>query len=258
MERVRHHGRRTAYRVFDRGGDGPPILAVHGSGSNRGVWRAQQRLADAWPFVALDLSGHGASQDVETPAGPATLEAYVDDAVAVARETGATVLCGNSLGGAVVLQIALEADLDPAALLLIGTGAKLGVRSDLLGWLGSDFDRAIDFLLGPNRLFAGDDDRYLSAAEEAMRSAGRAVTERDFRTSNAFDIRDRLTDIRTPALALTGKYDELTPPAYHDYLAEQLPAGEWTTIPDAAHLSMLEQPAAFNDAVRSFLAETGL
>jgi pimeloyl-ACP methyl ester carboxylesterase len=127
-----------------------------------------------------------------------------------------------------------------------------------LGWLGSDFDRAIEFLLGPNRLLANEDDRYLSAAEGAMRSAGRAVTERDFRTCDTFDVRDRLADIRAPALAVTGELDELTPPDYHEYLAEQLPAGEWTTIPDAAHLSMLEQPVAFNDAVRSFLSETGL
>ncbi|MFB6361181.1 MAG: alpha/beta fold hydrolase [Halobacteriales archaeon] len=258
MEDIRHHGRRTAYRVSDRGGDGPPILAVHGSGSNHGVWRAQHRLADEWPFVAVDLSGHGDSEDIDTPPGPETLEAYVEDVVAVARETNAGVLCGNSLGGAVVLQLALEADLDPAALLLVGTGAKLGVRSDLLGWLGSDFDRAIEFLLGPNRLLAGGDDRYLSAAEESMRSAGQAVTERDFRTSHAFDVRDRLGEIRTPGLAVTGEHDELTPPAYHEYLAEELPAGEWTTISNAAHLSMLERPAAFNDAVRSFLSETGV
>jgi pimeloyl-ACP methyl ester carboxylesterase len=258
MQDVRHHGRRTAYRMSDRGDEGPPILAVHGSGSDHGVWRAQHRLADEWPFVALDLSGHGDSADVDTPPGPETLEAYVEDVIAVARETNAAVLCGNSLGGAVVLQLALEADLDPSALLLVGTGAKLGVRSDLLGWLGSDFDRAIEFLLGPNRLLANEDDRYLSAAEGAMRSAGRAVTERDFRTCDTFDVRDRLADIRAPALAVTGELDELTPPDYHEYLAEQLPAGEWTTIPDAAHLSMLEQPVAFNDAVRSFLSETGL
>lgn len=255
METVRHDGRRTAYRVTDRGGDGTPLVCVHGSGGTHEVWRAQHRLADERPVVAMDLSGHGESEDVETPAGPKTLAAYAADVVAVARETGAGVLCGNSLGGALCLQVVLEAALEVDALILAGSGAKLGVRSDLLGWLGSDFDRAVDFLLGPNRLLATDDPRYLTAVEETMRDVGARVTERDYRTSNAFDVRDRLSAIDAPTLALTGASDELTPPAFSEYLAEQLPAGEWTTIEGAAHLSMLEQPEAFNDAIRTFLAE---
>lgn len=254
MQTVRHHGRRTAYRVTDRDSAGPPIVAVHGSGGTHEIWRAQHRLADRWPFVAVDLSGHGQSDDIETPAGWSTLEAYAQDVVAVAEQTNAGVLCGHSLGGAVGLWIALETGFEPQALLLAGSGAKLGVRSDLLGWLGSDYDRAIEFLLGPNRLLAGDDQRYLTAAAEAMRAVGQRVTERDYRTANAFDVRDRLSEISPPTLALTGAQDELTPPMFHEYLADNLPAGDWTTIPNAAHLSMLERPAAFNEAVREFLA----
>jgi pimeloyl-ACP methyl ester carboxylesterase len=258
METVRHHGRRTAYRVSDRDGDGTPVVCVHGSGGTHEVWRGQHRLAAERPVVALDLSGHGESEDVETPPGHETLEAYAADVVAVARETDAGVVCGNSLGGAVALQVALDADLGLDALILAGSGAKLGVRSDLLGWLGSDFDRAVDFLRGPDRLLATDDTRYFKAVEATMHAVGQAVTERDYRTSDAFDVRDRLGEIEAPTLALTGARDELTPPAFSEYLAEHLPAGEWTTVDDAAHLSMLEQPAAFNGAVRSFLDARGL
>jgi pimeloyl-ACP methyl ester carboxylesterase len=258
METVAHHGRQTAYRQTDRGADGATMLCIHGSGGNRAIWRAQHRLADDWPIVALDLSGHSESEDVSTPAGPETLDAYAADVIAVARATDATVLCGNSLGGAIAMHVALEDALSLDALVLVGTGAKLGVWPDLLGWLGSDFDRAIDFLLGPNRLFATDDPRYLEAAEAAMRDAGQRVTERDYRTSNAFDVRDRLDAIEVPALALTGASDELTPPYYHEYLADHLADAEWTLIDEAAHLSMIERPEAFNAAVRDFLTERGL
>lgn len=257
MKTVDHHGRRTAYRETDRGGDGAPIVCVHGSGGTHAVWRGQHRLADERPVVALDLSGHGESEDVATPAGAETLTAYAEDVVAVARATDATVLCGNSLGGAVTMHAALEFDLALDALVLAATGAKLDVRPDLLGWLGSDFDRAIDFLLGPNRLLATEDRRYLAAAGEAMRAVGQRVTERDYRTSNAFDVRDRLDEIDVPTLAITGDRDELTPPAYHEYLAEHLPNAELTVVDDAAHLSMLEQPEAFNAAVSSFLDSVG-
>ncbi len=142
--------------------------------------------------------------------------------------------------------------------MLAGTGAKLGVRSDLLGWLASDFDRAVDFLLGPDRLLSTDDPRYLAATEAAMREVGQRVTERDYRTSDAFDVRGRLEAVDVPALALTGERDQLTPPRYHEYLAERLPHGRWTTVAGAAHLSMLERPAAFNETVRSFLDDVGV
>lgn len=257
METVGHDGRQTAYRRTDRGGEGTPMLCVHGSGGTHAVWRGQHRLADERPVVAVDLSGHGESSDVGTPAGPATLEAYAADVVAVARETGATVVCGNSLGGAVAMQVAIEGEHDLDALVLAGTGAKLGVRPDLLGWLASDFDRAVDFLLGPDRLLATDDPRYLVAVETAMREVGQRVTERDYRTSDAFDVRDRLGEIDVPALALTGTRDGLTPPQYHEYLAEHLRDARWTLVEEAAHLSMLEQPTAFNEAVRSFLSDCG-
>lgn len=256
MERCRHHGRTTVYRVADRGGTGTPLLCVHGSGGTHEVWKAQlSRLASARPVIALDLSGHGASEDVATPPGTETLEAYAEDVVAVAEATGARAVCGNSLGGAVALTTVLGRGWEPDALVLAGSGARLSVLPDLLEWLETDFDRAIAFLHEPDRLFHTTDERFRAVTAAAMREVGAATTYRDFASCDAFDVRDRLDGIAVPTLALTGEYDELTPPRYHEYLADNMPNGRWTTVPDAAHLSMLEQPAAFNDSVGSFLSD---
>ena len=141
METVTHRGRETAYRRSDRGGDGAPLLCVHGSGGNKGVWKSQFRLADDRPVVAMDLSSHGDSDDIDAEEGYSTLSAYADDVIAVAEATDAAVLVGNSLGGAVVMHVALERDFDPEALVLAGTGARLSVNEDLLGWLADDFDQ---------------------------------------------------------------------------------------------------------------------
>jgi len=253
METVDHDGRTTAYRRSDRGGDGPTLLCVHGSGGAAGVWRAQSRLADRFPVAALELSGHGDSDDVDAAAGEPTLGAYADDVAAVARAVDADVLVGNSLGGAVALWVALERDADLAGLVLAGSGAKLGVRADLLEWLDGDFDRAVEFLHGADRLFHDPDSRAVEASTAAMRAAGAAVTARDFRTCDRFDVRDRLEEVGVPALALVGEHDGLTPPRFHEYLADRIPAGELRVIEDAAHLAMVERPAAFNAALVGFL-----
>ena len=253
MNRISHDGRATAYRRFDRGGEGPTVCFVHGSGGTKDVWKSQARLADRFPGVAVDLSGHGDSDDVGTAAGPETLDAYADDVVAVAEATGATVLCGNSLGGAVALRVALDRDLGLDGLVLAGTGAKLGVAGPLRDALATDFDRAVSLLHAPDRLFHDAPAEYIDLSEAAMRACGREVTERDFLTCHAFDVRDRLDEVGVPTLAVVGERDELTPPAYHEYLAVEIRACEWTEISEAAHLAMLERPAAFNEALSGFL-----
>ncbi|WP_336037834.1 alpha/beta fold hydrolase [Halobacterium yunchengense] len=268
METVTHDGRTTAYRVEDRGGDAAPLLCVHGSGGTHAVWKSQlARLSRERPVAAVDLSGHGDSDDVDAEPGPETLRAYVDDVLAVAGEVEAGVLAGNSLGGAVVLTALLDRDalaesrVDVDAAVFAGSGAKLAVLDELRDWLaggGGGFDRAVEFLHRDDMLFHDPSDREREFSEAAMREAGRAVVERDFLSCHTFDVRGDLDAVDVPVFALTGEYDRLTPPDYHEYLAEHVQDGAWTTVPDAAHLSMLEAPEAFNDELGAFLAERGL
>ncbi|MWG36065.1 alpha/beta fold hydrolase [Halomarina oriensis] len=254
MQRVEHDGRTTTYRQTAFG-EGVPTLYVHGSGGAHSVWVHQygSRGFDG-PSVALDLSGHGESDDVDTDPGPETMTAYVEDVVAVARRTGARVLVGNSLGGAIALTVALDTDLDLTGLVLTGTGAKLGVSGDLEELLAEEFEAAVETLHGPDMLFHDADDETRTASIAAMEATGRAVTERDFLTCDAFDVRERLDEVAVPTLALTGEHDRLTPPSFHEYLADELPSSSAVTVEDAAHLSMLEHPDAWNDAVEPFLA----
>lgn len=70
MERVTHHDRDTAYRVSDRGGDGPTVCFYPRERGSKDVWKAQARVSDRFPVVALDLSGHGDSGDIDASAVP--------------------------------------------------------------------------------------------------------------------------------------------------------------------------------------------
>ena len=249
VETVSHHGRTTAYRVDD--GPSPTVLFVHGSGGERGLWRGQRRLDAA--TVAVDLSGHGDSDDIDADAGYETLSAYTDDVVAVLEATETTVLVGHSLGGAVALWTALERDVDLDGLVLTGTGPRLPVLADLLEWLATDFERAVAFLQGPDRLFHNPDSELQAASTRLLYDTGQAVTHRDFRTANAFNVLGRVDEIELPAAAVVGEFDQFTPFRYHEYLADELSNCSLIRIRNAAHFVMLEQPKAFNAIVSGVL-----
>jgi pimeloyl-ACP methyl ester carboxylesterase len=255
METVTHHGRDTAYRHSDRGGGGPTLLVVHGSGATHGIWKGQFRLSDRYPLAAVDLGGHGESDDFAAEPGWAALSAYADDVLAVADAVDADVLVGNSLGGAVVQHVALDRDVDFDGFALVGTGARLAVMEDVRVWLQADFDRAVEFLHEPGRLFVDPDEELVELSRAAMYDVGQAVTGRDFLTCHEFDVRETVHRIRTPSLAVTGEHDPLTPPWYHEFLADELRNCAETTIADAAHLCMLERPAAFNEVLETFLED---
>lgn len=254
MDTVSHHGRTTAYRAFDRGGDGHTVLAVHGSGSSHRVWAPQSRLAADYRVVALDLSGHGESDDIAATPGYETLSAYVDDVLAVANATDADVLLGHSLGGAVVLTALAERSPDVSGVILAGTGVRLPAPADLLEWAATDFPRAVEFLHRPDHLFHDADEDTLKISRATLRATGQAILERDLRTAHTVDLRDRLSDINAPALGVVGEYDRLTPPYYHEQLCDELTDCEVTVLDDAAHLTMLDAPDAFNDTLNPFLS----
>lgn len=250
METVSHDGRTTAYRTASD--DDPTVCYIHGAGGAHDVW-TQQFRSDAPPAVALDLSGHGESDDISADAGTETLDAYADDVVAVCEATGASVLCGNSMGGAVALWSVLERAFEPDGLILADTGAKLSVDPDFLDTISADFEGAVDFLHRPDMLFHEPSDELVDPSRQALLETGQDVTLRDFETCDAYDVRDRVGTVSVPALALCGEHDPLTPPAFHEFLADELPDCSLTIFDDAAHMPMLERPAAFNEAVRSFL-----
>lgn len=255
MESVSHSGRETAYRLVEGHGDGPTTLYIHGSGGTHRVWARQYAPAGpVHPAIALDLSGHGESSDIDTPPGPETLRAYADDVAAVARETDASVLVGNSLGGAVVLAVLRDGLLDLDGVVLAGTGAKLAVHETLRTQLCEDFPAAIE-TLHQNGLLATDDPKLHEQSRTQLRETGQAVTLRDFLTCHQFDIRGTLSELDTPALALVGEEDTLTPPSYHEYLADKLPDCRYVELPGAAHLAMLDAPVAFNEAVATFVQD---
>ncbi|WP_254863181.1 alpha/beta fold hydrolase [Halovivax gelatinilyticus] len=256
METVSHHGRVTAYRRVNREA-GPGCCFVHGSGGTGRVWNGQLKLAGRTPLSMVDLSGHGESEDVDADPGYQTLSAYADDVLAVRDRTDDRILVGTSLGAAVVLHLCIDRNVDVDGIVLTGAGARLGVLDDLLTWLERDFDRAIEFLHEPGRFLRTEDPDVVSRSKSTLVETGRTVTQRDFLTCHEFDVREQLDAVDVPALVVYGSDDRLTPPWYHQHLAEMIPESTLVEIEDAAHLAMIDRPDAFNSVLAEFIDSIG-
>ena len=114
--------------TYDRSGNGPPLVLIHGLGSARTVWKPiVPGLTSTFEVIAVDLPGHGQTRWVAgTPMDPAALAAHVLetlDACGVERAH----LVGNSLGGWTALEIAAAA---PERVLSVTALAPAGMRDE--------------------------------------------------------------------------------------------------------------------------------
>jgi pimeloyl-ACP methyl ester carboxylesterase len=173
---------------------------------------------------------------------------------------------GHRVRGAVLADTG-SADLLKEALGDAAVRATASVRRALLALGGRPAagERARRFALGPGRDLAFLAARVTNFAPGAPPSVVEHVARVSANTPVEvwpeclismldLDIRDAESALSVPTLVVAGDHDRLTPPSGARRLAASLPNGRFAEIPGAAHVSMMEQPAAFNEAVESFLA----
>ena len=255
---VEVEGGRIAYR--DEGPRRAPALLLSNSlGTTVDLWRDQVGpWSRALRVVRYDTRGHGASK-----AAPAehTLERLGRDALAVLDAAGVprAHVCGLSLGGLTAMWLALQAPERVDRLVLAGTAARIGSAA---GWeqrmrevreLG--MEAVADSGLG-RRWFTPGFDRG-SAAAQATRAMIAACPAPGYLGCCAAlrdaDLGPRIPAITAPTLIVVGAQDPVTPPADGERLRRAIPGARLVTL-EAAHLSNVEQPAAFTAAVLGFVA----
>lgn len=229
-----------------------PLLFIHGAGDTHLLWNGQlAAFAEIAHTFALDLPGHGRS----TGAPLTTIPGY---ALAVrefldALKLEQVIVVGSSMGGAIAQTFALDFPKRVSGLVLVGTGAKLRVAPQFLEGIRNAYDPTIRLLV--QNYYAPDAPTVL--LEKSIRqllASGQAVTLADYTACNAFDLRDRIGTISAPTLVICGRDDKMTPPAYSEYLAKNIPHARLVRIEHAGHMVMLEQPTQFNTALRDWLA----
>ena len=260
------NGIRLAYS--DTGEGAPVLLLVHGFPLNRSMWDPQRGAlrSTGARVIAPDLRGFGASE--AGPPGPLTMDQHADDLVGLLDALGVrepVVYVGLSMGGYVGFALWRRHPERVAAFVLADTRASADTpagRNDRqrIALLAEELDSpqpAIDAmlprLLSPH-LHAGSLPEHLVRGMMASTSA-RAVADGERGLADRPDSSSTLPSISVPTLLIVGEQDLLTPPDDARFIAGRVPGARLVTIDQAGHMSNLENPEAFNDALLAFLRE---
>lgn len=245
---------------FIERGQGLPVVFIHGAGSSHLIWGAQvaalatsaetSALGEVARAIAFDLPGHNKSPG----AGRDSIDAYRDlllaflDTLRIER----AVLAGHSMGGAIVQSFALAHPDRVIALALIDTGARLRVLPALLDAESPNFAEVLRKVTQES-FAAGADTLLVQKAEAQLLACDPHVVRGDYAACNAFDVIDRIGEIRAPTLVVCGTEDRMTPRKYSEFLASKIPSARLEMIEKAGHQVMIEQPDAVNGALSAFV-----
>jgi pimeloyl-ACP methyl ester carboxylesterase len=246
--------------AYERAGAGPPLVFVHGAASDSRLWGPQlEGLAGEFTVIAWDEPGAGRSSDVPLDF---TLADYADCLAGLieAVDLGPAHVAGLSWGGTVALELYRRRPDVVRTLVLAGTYAgwtgslpEAEVRArveDLREMLAAGQESFDPTLPG---LFAGEPPADFVSLLETMAADVRPESMKTALTLMAeTDQRDLLPRVTVPTLLIWGEFDGRSPLGVAHQFRDAIAGAKLVVLPGAGHVSNLEQPDAFNDAIRDF------
>jgi len=252
--------RRGVRLAYEETGTGLPVILIHGFPFSRQMWRPQAPLARTVRLITPDLRGSG-----ESEGAPSSLDELADDLQALVEHLGlaSAVFGGFSMGGYVLFRyLARHADRAKAVLLL-DTRAEADTpegqqrrydgiarieREGPVGYL-DDFVKLVVSMKTlesrPDLVKVGR--ALMESRRIASLTAGlRAMAQRP-------DSTPLLSSISVPALIVVGEDDKATPVSSARTMQAAIRGSRLVIIPEAGHLSNLEQPERFTAALLEFL-----
>jgi len=257
VEVIQANGLEIAY---ERVGQGPPLIFVHGAAEDGRVWRAQLcALADEFTVVAWDEPGAGRSSDVPADFSLADYASCLA-AVIEALGLGPAHVAGLSWGSTVVQELYRHHPGLVATLILIGAyaGWKGSLPADevaarvqsvrqMLAAPAEEFDPILP------GVFAGDPPaEFVPLLEEIAAAVRPESLKTQLLLMAEADQRDLLPRIAVPTLLIWGELDARSPLSVARQFQETIPRTELVVIPGAGHVSQLERPQQLNEAIRKF------
>ena len=252
--------------AYDVSGEGLPVVLLHGFPFNRTLWRDQtEMLAATHRVVAPDLRGFGESAVGGEDA--ATMEEMARDVAALMDELRIerAILGGLSMGGYVALAFCRLFSRRVRALVLADTRPQsdteegrrnrdVMARLALDEGMGAIAEAMLPKLLAPAthmknpQAVARVREMILSTKPEAAAAALRGMAVRQDHTN-------WLQNVLQPTLIVVGSEDQLTPPADSETMRGEIRGSRLEVIEGAGHVSNVERPREFNQALTKFLKD---
>ena len=244
-------------------GRGTPVVFLHAFPQSRTMWGQQiMALSNTHRVIAPDFRGFGES---DAPQGPYTLEQYADDVKGLLDHLAIqqAVFVGLSMGGYTLFAFYRKYAARVNALVLADTRAGADTEDGRSGRFamartasekgaGAIADIMLPKLLSPVALQTKPELVH-QVRERIERTQVSGIAGALMAMAGRPDSVPLLSQIACPTLVITGELDGPTPPADGKLMAEAIPGARLNIIPQAGHLSNLEQPEAFNTAVLNFL-----
>ena len=253
-------------------GGGPAVVFIPAGNLNHKMWEGQvAALAGDFRTIAYDWRGTGASSK---PRAGYTGDALVSDLSALVDRLGAApaTLVAHGIGTHAAIRVAVERPELVRALVLVSSGPWFsGERDGIAGGLSVDF---IEFLQQRSGLGNAPAIPYAQAcaelAEEWMfhkpqhPAVLHAVLEQALSwpqhvinayaaSMRALDHRGRLEKIACPTLLIHGRHDRKQCYEGALYMARHIGGARLLTLEGSAHMGQIEEIAAFNEGLMSFL-----
>jgi proline iminopeptidase len=237
-------------------------------------------LADEREVIFWDQLGCGNSQ---CPSNTElwTMERSVAEMVAVVKALGLSRfhVFGNSWGGMLAQQYALDAASGATSLVISNSIASIPQFSDMVSRLKSDLDpatqSAIDRHEAAGTTYSAEyqaairtwNETYLcrvrpwpAELEDAFRNMGTEIFATMFGSSDfhivgtirSWDVFDRLAEIALPTLILAGRYDECVPEHMWE-MHQRIAGSRFELFESSAHMPFIEEPERFDHVMRDFL-----
>ena len=232
----------------------PAVILIHGAAGNHLNWPHTIRRLGEHRVFALDLPAHGKSNGI----GEQSIEGYcrILDRWMTGVGISQAVVIGHSMGGAIALMMALEYPDQVLGLGLVSTGAKMPVNQGMLDMLQgeSTFPKAIELIVKWSYAQELDPKTKRQVMKQMLENRPGAVYG-DFLACSQFDVRERLGEIKMPAVVITGSEDKMMAVSSSEYLHENISDSRLHIIEGGGHMVMLEKPDEAGKLVSQFLKE---
>ncbi len=245
-----------------------PIIFIHGFPFSHKMWNFPGGQIDALSatnrVVAYDIRGHGES---EVGSGHYSIELFVDDLFALMDHLNIpkAIICGLSMGGYIALR-AVERNPERVLGLILcdtrseadGNEAKIRrangikfIQTNGMKFYAQDYVK----IVFAHSSFESHSDAIKTIQSIVERTAPTSIYSTLLALAARTDTTTNLPNIKCPTLILVGEKDNVTPVGASQAMKENISGSEMFVIPNAAHISNMENPVEFNKYLVEFVAK---